>query len=106
MVPGIPPTPGLHVDCVPVLKQADAAILGWDMLDSRPHSYPLFDDAPGGPVHVLTIVFMGLPLLDNAFLDPLAEACAEEGRWEFMLNIAPLHVRGGTGSPVNPIAVF
>ena len=53
-VPGMEPTPGLHVDCVPVLKQADAAILGWDMLDARPHSYPDFADAPGGPVHVLT----------------------------------------------------
>ncbi len=106
--PGIPPSPGLHADCVPVLKEHDAAILGWDMLDARPSPYAMFEDppAPGGPVHVFTIVYVGLPLLDNAFLDPLAEACAEEGRWEFMLSIAPLHVRGGTGSPVNPIAVF
>ncbi len=104
--PGVPPTPGLHVDCIPVLKEADAALLGWDMLDARPHAYPLFAEAPGGPVHVFAIVYMGLPLLDNAWLDPLADACAEEGRWEFLLSIAPLHVRGGTGSPVNPIAVF
>ncbi len=104
----VPPTPGLHVDCVPVLKRRDAAILGWDMLDARPTPYPLFEEppAPGGPVHVLTIVYMGLPLLDNAYLDPLAQTCAEEGRWEFLLSIAPLHVSGGTGSPVNPIAIF
>ena len=107
-VPGVPPVPGLQVDCVPVLKQHDAAILGWDMLDHRPTPYALFEDppAPGGPVHVFAIVYMGLPLLDNAFLDPLAEACAQEGRWEFLLSIAPLHVAGGTGSPVNPIAIF
>ena len=28
------------------------------------------------------------------------------GRWEFLFTIAPLRVQGGTGSPVNPIAVF
>lgn len=106
--PGVPPTPGLHADTVPVLKRHDAALLGWDMMDARPSGYAIFDDPPraGGPVHVLAIVFMGLPLLDNANLDPLARACREEGRWEFMLTIAPLNVRGGTGSPVNPIALF
>jgi hypothetical protein len=39
-------------------------------------------------------------------LEPLAKACAEEGRDEFMLTIAPLPVVGGTGSPANPLAVF
>ena len=48
----------------------------------------------------------GVALLDNSLLQPLAEACAEEGRYEFMLTINPLNVIGGTGSPVNPIAVF
>jgi hypothetical protein len=44
--------------------------------------------------------------MDNSYLEPLAQACAEEGRYEFLLTVNPLHVRGGTGSPVNPIAVF
>ena len=48
----------------------------------------------------------GVVLLDNALLEPLAVACAAEGSYEFMLNISPLVVPGGTGSPVNPIAIF
>jgi len=52
------------------------------------------------------IPHMGLPLLDNANFERLAEACAEEGRYEFLLVVAPLIVEGGTGSPVNPIATF
>ena len=32
----------------------------------------------------------GIGLLDNALLEPLADACAEEGRYEFMLTINPL----------------
>ena len=34
-----------------------------------------------------------------------AEA-ARQGRWEFMLVAAPLAVEGGTGSPLNPLAIF
>lgn len=106
--PGVQPMPGLHADTVPVLKAHDVALLGWDMMDARPSGYEIFDVPPraGGPVHVLAIVFAGMPLLDNASLDPLAAACREEGRWEFMLTIAPLTIRGGTGSPVNPLAIF
>ncbi|MGE0601265.1 MAG: cyclase family protein [Dehalococcoidia bacterium] len=101
--PGVAPSPGLHVDTAPYLKENDAAILGWDQMDATPSGYKVF---PGLSVHVLTIVMAGMPLLDNAFLQPLAEACAEENRWEFMLTINPLNVRGGTGSPVNPVAIF
>ncbi|MYD72233.1 MAG: cyclase family protein [Acidobacteria bacterium] len=45
-------------------------------------------------------------LLDNALLEPIAEACAEENRWSFLFQALPLNVAGGTGSPVNPIAMF
>lgn len=36
----------------------------------------------------------------------LAAAAAARNRWEFMLTIAPLAIPNGTGSPVNPIAMF
>ena len=36
----------------------------------------------------------------------LAEAAATENRWEFMLTAGPIPVDGGTGSPLNPIAIF
>ena len=48
----------------------------------------------------------GVALVDNSLLQPLAGACAEENRYEFMLTLAPLPVVGGTGSPVNPLAMF
>ena len=53
-----------------------------------------------------SIFAYGMALLDNALLEPLARACAEEGRDEFMLVIAPLCVPGRTGSPANPLALF
>jgi hypothetical protein len=58
------------------------------------------------PIHVLTLVAMGMQLLDNQNLEDLAAACAARSRWEFMLVVAPLKLIGGTASMVNPIAVF
>jgi kynurenine formamidase len=58
------------------------------------------------PIHVLALPGLGIPLLDNLHLEALGNACAAEGRNEFLITIAPLNVVGGTGSPVNPIAVL
>ena len=76
------------------------SILGWDLMDARPNAEGL-----RWPMHGVLFNF-GVALLDNALLEPLAEACAEEGRYEFMFMAHPLRVEGGTGSPVNPIAMF
>jgi kynurenine formamidase len=92
--------PGLHVSCLPFLRDHDVAVLVWDMLDHMPIGY----DIPWA-VHAAIFAY-GVALLDNALLEPLAAACREEGRDEFMLVIAPLRVRGGTGSPANPLALF
>ena len=95
-----PPTPGLHASCLPFLRDHDVAVLVWDLMDAAPNDYGLAWTVHGA------IFAYGLALVDNALLQPLAEACTAEGRSEFMLTLAPLPVVGGTGSPVNPIALF
>ena len=97
---GEAPNPGLHASCVKAIRDWDVALLGWDMMDAKPDPYGF---ALG--VHPVLYAF-GVALLDNALLEPLAEVCAETGRYEMALMIAPLRVEGGTGSPVNPIALF
>ena len=94
------PAPGLHASCMRYVRDSDAAALVWDLMDARPNEYEL-----GWAVHPVIYAF-GVALIDNALLEPLAAACAEEGRYEFLLIVAPLRVQGGTGSPVNPLAVF
>ena len=94
---------GTHANCLPFYHERSIAMLGSDTGNSLPH--PGFDRLTN-PVHQVGIVGMGLWILDNADLERLAEACAERGRWEFMVTINPLRIEGGTGSPVNPIAVF
>jgi len=95
-------TPGVGVSCLEYLYDTDAALLGWDLQEAGGQP----DYGEGIPVHAIAIPHMGMPLLDNANFERLADVCAETGRYEFMLVIAPLVVNGGTGSPVNPIATF
>lgn len=92
--------PGLHASCLPFVKRNDISILGWDMMDAAPNEYNI-------PWTVHGVIFAyGVALVDNSLLEPLSAVCAEEKRYEFMLTINPLFVKGGTGSPANPIAVF
>lgn len=95
-----PPSPGLHASCLPFLRDHDVAVLVWDLMDAMPNDYGI-----PWTMHAALFAY-GVALVDNALLEPLARACAEEGRYEFMLTLAPLPVIGGTGSPVNPLALF
>jgi hypothetical protein len=60
----------------------------------------------GIPIHVFTLVALGVNLLDNLALDALAETASKWNRREFMLVVEPLRVQNGAGSAVNPIALF
>ena len=58
------------------------------------------------PLHELVLVGLGMPILDNLNLDVLAYEARQRNRWTFLFVGAPLRVPGGTGSPLNPIAIF
>ena len=94
---------GLAAGCIPWLHERGVAMLGCDGI-----SDPLPATVEGwqNPIHQIGIPAMGLHLIDNMQLGRLAEACAERGRWEFLLTVAPLRLDRGTASPVNPIAMF
>ncbi len=95
---------GLHAECVPWLHARGVAVLGSDgVSDALPG---LGIEGWAMPIHQCTLVAMGVHLLDNLRLDRLSAACAEAGRWAFQFTVAPLQVDGGTGSPVNPIALL
>jgi hypothetical protein len=49
---------------------------------------------------------MGLPLLDNLNLEIVATESAKRSRWAFLFVVAPLRIMGGSGSAVNPLAIF
>ncbi|HZS21760.1 MAG TPA: hypothetical protein VFA63_12350 [Pseudonocardiaceae bacterium] len=57
------------------------------------------------PLHCALMRNLGVAMTEIAWLDDLAAACAEDGRWSFPYAAAPLKVVSGTGAPVNPIAI-
>jgi kynurenine formamidase len=94
---------GLHPSCALFLAERRVAALG---CDSNSDTAPAITEGVGFPIHVLALTAMGVHLLDYLHLRELAGACEEAGRWEFLFVAAPLRIAGGTGSPLNPIAVF
>jgi kynurenine formamidase len=91
---------GLDPSVIPWLKQRDVAVLGAD------HPQYVWPASIAGNVHDFALVGLGVHLLDNCDLEALSAAAAARKRWEFLLTAAPLPIRGGTGSPINPIATF
>ena len=59
----------------------------------------------GHPVHALCIVEMGLTMGQNFDLEALADDCASDGIYEFLLSASPEPFEGGLGGPVNPVAI-
>jgi kynurenine formamidase len=94
---------GLHPECARFLSERCVAALG---SDGNNDTAPSNTEGVGFPIHALALAAMGLHLLDYLRLEDLAQACEEEGRWDFLFVGAPLRIAGGTGSPLNPIAVF
>ena len=94
---------GLHASVAPWLRERGVAMLGSDYINDV---LPSQVEGVAMPIHLLTLVTMGMWLFDNLDLEALADAAAEQDRWEFLFVAAPLAVPGGTGAPLNPLAIF
>jgi kynurenine formamidase len=94
---------GLHPDCANFLSERRVAALG---CDGNNDTAPSTTEGVEFPIHVLALNAMGMPLLDYLRLEDLKGACERAGRWDFLFVGAPLRITGGTGSPLNPIAIL
>jgi kynurenine formamidase len=101
---------GLHPAAMEFVADRQIAVLGSDSNNDTAGS----NNDPAGnaadqvdfPVHVLAINALGVHLLDYLQFGELVPACEEAGRWSFLCVVAPVRLQGGTGSPVNPIAIL
>jgi kynurenine formamidase len=57
------------------------------------------------PLHAAFLRDMGVLIAEMLSLDALADDCAADGQWDFLYVAGPLKIYGGTGSPVNPVAI-
>jgi kynurenine formamidase len=94
---------GFHASIATWLKERGVAFVG---SDAASEVVPTLVDGVNLPVHTLVITALGINILDNQDLERLSETAARLKRWEFLLTINPVPVTGGTGSPLNTLAVF
>jgi kynurenine formamidase len=96
--------PGLSIETPRWLYEKEVAAVAMDNIaievepfeEGWEHVYPL---------HAWLIRDLGLTLGEVWWLEELAEACAQDGRWEFFLAAPPLNVTNASGAPLNPIAI-
>lgn len=95
--------PGLGLECVSWIHEHEIAALATDTwgAEVRPNQTPDVYQ----PFHCVALVHMGLMLGEIFDLDPLADDCDKDNRYEFLFSGVPLPITGAVGSPVNPLAI-
>jgi len=101
------PAPGLSISTLGWLHGTDIAAAATDTagFEVRPHEIASAATAATAPLREIALPGLGLPLGAKFDLEELAEDCAADGVYEFLLVAAPLPVSGGDHAPVNPIAI-
>jgi kynurenine formamidase len=100
---------GLDASVIPWLRQRDVAVIGSEVSLSVlpfPPTTQVTNKDDYLPVHNFVIAALGMTVLDNLDFDALSEAAAARKRWSFLVTMAPITLPRGTGSPINPTALF
>jgi kynurenine formamidase len=97
------PSPGLSFWTAGWLHRTEIAAIATDTwgFEVRPNEFP----SAFQPLHQVAIPNMGLLIGELWDLDALADDCADDGVYEFLLAAGPLKVTGAVGAPLNPLAV-
>ncbi len=94
---------GYDNSIMPFIKERDLALI---IADGGVVDGGAIEGRTTLPMHMFTLVALGMPLIDGVDLDALAETAGMLDRHEFMFVVAPLPVDTGAGSAVNPVAIF
>ena len=95
---------GYYPDTIPWMHERMPAFIGHDFnIDWNPR--------PGwegmrNPIHVAVLNWMGINIVECLDLEQAVSTARKLNRYEFLITFAPLTVEGGTGSPLNPLAIF
>ena len=86
------------------IKERGVSFIGGDgPNDVTPTGLP---QGIGTPLHRLALVAMGVSIFDNLDFERVADQARRLNRYAFLFMAAPLRIDKGTGSPLNPLAVF
>jgi kynurenine formamidase len=95
--------PGLSFFTIPWLHSHGVAAVASDTwgVEVRPNELP--DSFQ--PLHIPGLVYMGLLLGEMFNHEALAEACADDERYEMLVSAPPLRITGTAGGPPGPVAI-
>ena len=95
---------GYYADTIPSLHDRLPAFVGHDFsIDWNPR--PGWDGMRN-PIHIAVLNWMGINIVESLSMERAVEQARRTKQYEFLVTFAPLAVEGGTGSPVNPLAIF
>ena len=95
---------GYHADVAYFIKERGVSFIGCDgPNDVSPTGLP---PSVTNPLHRLALVAMGVSIFDNLDFERAIEQARRLNRYEFLFMAAPLRIDKGTGSPLNPLAIF
>ena len=95
---------GYHSDVAYFIKERGVSFIAGDgPNDVVPTGLP---PSVLNPLHRLALVAMGVGIFDNLDFERAAEQAKRLNRYEFLFTAAPLRIALGTGSPLNPLAIF
>ena len=92
--------PGPGITACRYLSQQKVAMVGSDTWGTE--AFPGEDSQRPFDCHIEWMVKHGITNLENLSVDQLLD----EGVYEFLFVFAPLKLKGATGSPANPIAIY
>jgi kynurenine formamidase len=95
--------PGLSFATAPWLYDNSISAIASDTwgVEVRPNELP--DSFQ--PLHLVMVVNMGLLVGEIFYLEELADDCAADGVYEFLLVAPPLPITAAVGSPLAPLAI-
>jgi len=97
------PAPGLSVHCARWIYEREVAAVATDTWGVEVIPNETADCFQ--PLHMISLRNTGLLLGEIFHLDPLSEACADDGCYAFLFTAPPLPITGAVGSPINPLAI-
>lgn len=92
--------PGIGVDAANWIVDHDISVVGADTLGVE--VFPPEEPGRRAPIHITLIVNFGVHLIELLDLEELAPLEPQR----FLFVAAPLRIRGGVNSPLNPLAVL
>ena len=93
------PVPGIDLSAAEYLEREGAAVVGSDTWNVEVDS--LIPSRGADAVHQHLITKSGIRMIENLYLEDVSQ----DRVGEFLFVCLPLRIKGGTGSPITPIAV-